>query len=368
MLAFALERLAHGLKRGDRLTHQCYDRIGGVKGALQRQGDKALDEACTKAGVRRDQVLSALLDLVTIDGEGRWTKRRVVLDKLSNTIADELKPFVDRRLLSTEADADGEYTSVGVAHEAFLVNWQPLKDEIDVEAGALRARGVVETAARAWAEGGRDESALLQDRQLAKATVDLGAQLKPIDKGEGILKRLSPAAGEHLLRILFWREMEPSNRRLVTRVDLDEVGRAFLEASMRADRARLSRRRAARARMVAVIVTLVLISLSSAALYVIESSARRRVAESEQQAVAYRLILEADMMANRGVVEDEWIQRALAARALDPAAVERFWPIPFKPDVCDELTANMSRQQWREWVSTNIDYIVLCPQLPVPPD
>lgn len=140
LLAFTLEQLAQGLKRGDQITYQRYVGIGGVRGALQRQADAALQDACDKAGVARAQVVSALLHLVTIDAEGRPTKRRAVLDELSDTIIDELEPFVDRRLVSTEAE--GERTVIGVAHEAFLMNWPPLKDEIDAQAAALRARRV----------------------------------------------------------------------------------------------------------------------------------------------------------------------------------------------------------------------------------
>jgi WD40 repeat protein len=47
----------------------------------------------------------------------------------------------------------------------------------------------------------------------------------------------------------------------------------------------------------------------------------------------------------------------------------RLWPA--YPDatsaVCAKLTANMSHQQWREWVSPDIDYITVC-DLPVAPD
>ena len=132
LLAFTLEQLAHGVKRGDQLSHQRYVDIGGVQGALQRQADAALQDACNNTGVTRDQVISALLSLVTIDEQGRPTKRRVALDEFSSIIVDELEPFVARRLLSTEAD--GERTFVAVAHEAFLVNWPPLKDEIDAQA------------------------------------------------------------------------------------------------------------------------------------------------------------------------------------------------------------------------------------------
>ena len=40
---------------------------------------------------------------------------------------------------------------------------------------------------------------------------------------------------------------------------------------------------------------------------------------------------------------------------------------PFTPDaisaMCAKLTANMSHQQWRDWVSPGIDYIMGCPDL-----
>jgi len=182
LLAFTLEQLADGVRRGGQLTHQRYDEIGGVQGALQRQANAALEEACKKAGVTRDQVISALLNLVTIDEQGRPTKRRVPLDDFSSAVADELEPFVTRRLLSTEAE--GARTFVGVSHEAFLVNWRPLKDEIDAQIAALRARRVVENAANDWVASGRDEGTLLQGRQLAKATVDTGAELEPVAKSD----------------------------------------------------------------------------------------------------------------------------------------------------------------------------------------
>jgi len=50
----------------------------------------------------------------------------------------------------------------------------------------------------------------------------------------------------------------------------------------------------------------------------------------------------------------------------------RLWPTPARtawPDLlCDKLTANMSHQQWNDWVSPSIDYVQLCPGLPVPTD
>ena len=48
----------------------------------------------------------------------------------------------------------------------------------------------------------------------------------------------------------------------------------------------------------------------------------------------------------------------------------RLWPAyrPHGRTLCAKLTTNMSHQQWRDWVSPDIDYIKVCPDLPVAPD
>ena len=48
----------------------------------------------------------------------------------------------------------------------------------------------------------------------------------------------------------------------------------------------------------------------------------------------------------------------------------RVWPAYPDPAaaVCAKITTNMSHQQWRDWVSPDIDYIEACPGLPVPAD
>ena len=47
----------------------------------------------------------------------------------------------------------------------------------------------------------------------------------------------------------------------------------------------------------------------------------------------------------------------------------RLWPgYADAAAVCAKLTTNMSHQQWRDWVSPDIDYIEVCPGLPIPAD
>ncbi len=266
LLAFTLEQLAEGVTRGGRLSHQRYVEIGGVQGALQRQADTALHEACEEKGATREQIIGSLLSLVTIDEEGRPTKRSVEIDDASSTAGD-LAPFIARRLLTTYTE--GDRTLVAVVHEAFLANWPPLVTEIDKQAAALRARRVVENAANDWVAGGREVGALLHGPQLAKATVDTGAELTPMSDTQ---RR--------------WR----GPRRLVTRVDLNDTGREFLEASISTDR---SRRRRRSMQIGAVMLTLALFTGFAVYGFTWALDERDKARDSAEQSTVSRLLQEA---------------------------------------------------------------------------
>ena len=60
----------------------------------------------------------------------------------------------------------------------------------------------------------------------------------------------------------------------------------------------------------------------------------------------------------------------LLATAGGTDATVRLWPVfaDAASAMCAKLTTNMSRQQWRDWVSPDIDYITVCPDLPIAPD
>ena len=48
----------------------------------------------------------------------------------------------------------------------------------------------------------------------------------------------------------------------------------------------------------------------------------------------------------------------------------RVWPAPkaWPELLCEKLTRNMTHAEWREWISPEIEYVLQCPGLPVPPD
>jgi WD40 repeat protein len=50
-------------------------------------------------------------------------------------------------------------------------------------------------------------------------------------------------------------------------------------------------------------------------------------------------------------------------------ATVRRWPADASPDMlCAKLTTNMSRKQWHDLLSPDMDYKTLCPRLPIAAD
>jgi hypothetical protein len=116
-----------------------------VRGALRRQADAALTQARRDTGRSRGQVLDGLLQLVAVDVDREPTRRRVVLSDLPDPVVCELDAFVDRHLLTTERRGDG-VVHIAVAHEQFLVAWEPLREAISRVRPMLAARQQLDAA------------------------------------------------------------------------------------------------------------------------------------------------------------------------------------------------------------------------------
>ena len=77
-------------------------------------------------------------------------------------------------------------------------------------------------------------------------------------------------------------------------------------------------------------------------------------------------------MASVGHTDDVWgVALSPDGHRLVSAGVYntvRLWPVMISPDMlCAKLSANLSHQQWRDWVSPDVEYEQACPNLPTPP-
>jgi WD40 repeat protein len=272
LLAFALEQLSDGVGRGGQLSAARYEQLGGVQGALVRQADAALADACAASGRSADEAIGGLLRLVTVDEHGRPTRWRVDRDELSGPALSELDPFIARRLLST--DTDNGTVVVGVTHEAFLSAWPPLAAAITAAVSALRMRGAVEQAAAEWNANGRPTTRLWERGQLAAAVNDTGARIQQASRSGDL-----PPAGTRSWRERLSGWLPGGHRVLVTdKVELSQQARTFLHTSIRVDRRR-------RRRATTILSVLLVFALVSAGVAIQQQSfAQQQAARRQEEA------------------------------------------------------------------------------------
>ncbi|MDX8034486.1 TIR domain-containing protein [Lentzea sp. BCCO 10_0856] len=165
LLAFTLQHLAMNVPRGGTLSSERYENLGGVHGALARHADDVLDSAVSETGLCREELLSRLAALATLDLTGRPTRKRVNLAQVDETAQKALEVFVRHRLLTASGDKQGRW--IGVAHEALFTEWRPLRSAIDERQIGLRAAQSVELDASQWIEGASADHLLLNEDTFA---------------------------------------------------------------------------------------------------------------------------------------------------------------------------------------------------------
>ncbi|MGW2988272.1 NACHT and WD repeat domain-containing protein [Streptomyces goshikiensis] len=164
LLAYALQELyARAGGAGSTLTHAHYREAGGVAGALVGQADR-IHAALLGPGPREgaDPVVEMLLRLVTVERD-EPTRRRVPRDELGPAEREMADAFVAGRLLTSDAG------SLGVAHEALLRQWRPLRLAVADRLDQLRRRAELERWAQEWEFAGRAGAYLLTGERLQAA-------------------------------------------------------------------------------------------------------------------------------------------------------------------------------------------------------
>jgi WD40 repeat protein len=279
LLAFTLAEMAVDVGRGGELSAERYDELGGVRGALTLQADAALAAAKRVKGRSQDDVVAGLVQLVTVDEQDNRTSQRVYRSELPAAVNAELDAFVARHLLVTGADDDGSAV-IGVAHEAFLTAWPPLKAAIDKQASALRARTAVERGAEEWNRSGRSNDRLWERGRLAAVVNDTGARVRSGDV-------------------------------VTAHVPVNEKGRQFLLASIRRDRLR-------RGRATTILAGLCALALAAAGIAFVQ----QQTAQQQQRvATARQLVAQADLI--RGSDPQTALMLGIAAEHLHSDADTR---------------------------------------------
>jgi hypothetical protein len=294
LLAFTLRQLADGLPVGGTLTLARYHDLGGVRGALTRHADAALAEAVRSSGLTEREVLAGLTRLVTVDETGRRARRRIKLTSLAEPLRVTLQVFVERRLLLSDTDDDGQVW-LTVVHEALLTGWRPLGTATADITAALRTARAVEQAAADWNSAGRPEHYLWDDERLTATLATLGMT------GEGGSR--NPTAAPI--------------------VELDDEARAFLDATAQRVQATQQRERRRRTRTITLLSSALVLALIAAGLAI----SREQVARSAQYtAIARSMVAQADRIRDRdprGALQLSVAARQLGGSPLTQASLQQ---------------------------------------------
>jgi len=199
LLEFALTRLWEEWRkqRSGPLTHQAYDDVGRVAGAIGETAEREYSKLAAQG--RGDLVRRVFLCLVRPGEETEDTRQRATLQELTARPEDEaavhtvVTALADARLVTTGQDEVTSQPTVEVAHEALIHGWQRLREWVNQDREFLLWRQRLKAALREWERLWQDEGALLRGALLVEAERWLNERGGDLNEGEQAFIKASVA-------------------------------------------------------------------------------------------------------------------------------------------------------------------------------
>ena len=151
------------------LTHDAYEAIGEVKGALARHAEAKYN---TLSPTEKSQVQRIFVQLVH-PGQGTEDTRRLATKaEIGDRSWSLVKQLADARLVVTSLDTAQQET-VEVVHEALIRNWGQFQEWIEADREFRVWQDQLRVSMQQWQSSQKDEGALLRGVPLAKAEENL---------------------------------------------------------------------------------------------------------------------------------------------------------------------------------------------------
>lgn len=163
LLQFTLEELWLD-RTGNKLTWDAYERMGFLKGALEKKAEAVFAELTQEDQEAARKILCRMVIPGTGTGDTRRRAPRAELEQVSHGRASRVLELLIRERLVTAHENDLE-----VAHEALINNWQRLRGWIEDDREGLRVRHSLSEAANEWHRRGGDPGYLFRGARLAQA-------------------------------------------------------------------------------------------------------------------------------------------------------------------------------------------------------
>jgi WD40 repeat protein len=159
LLAFTLRELWER-RQGNTLTLEGYrDELGGLSGSVARAAEGVLTAAKALTPPDEADLRRTFLSLVRVNDEGGFTRQPARWADLPVRVHPLLERFVNARLLVSRHDNEGR--TLEVAHEALFRSWQRLAQWLDQDRAFLLWRKRLDQALEFWILGGKRTQSLL---------------------------------------------------------------------------------------------------------------------------------------------------------------------------------------------------------------
>ncbi|MBL9015035.1 MAG: protein kinase [Myxococcales bacterium] len=156
LLQFAASKLWESRDKARKLlTHNAYTQMGGVTGALASHADHVVREL----GQAKQPLVRAIMLRLVSPERTRAIVPMAELRELSREVGEVQRlvdQMVDARLLVVQTIEGGKGSTVEIVHESLVQNWPTLRRWLDENQDDAELIDQLRTAARQWAQKGRD--------------------------------------------------------------------------------------------------------------------------------------------------------------------------------------------------------------------
>ena len=195
LLEFALTQL-WDKQNNNKLTHQAYDEIGGVKQALVKHTEKVYKKLSETQQQKAQRIFLSLVHLGETTEDTRRVATRKEIGSQNWDLVTYLASSQTRLVVTGRKDKSGEET-VEVVHEALIREWGTLRKWVNENREKLIQKRKIETAAVEWKEKNKLKGYLLQGKQLQDAQI--------FQKEKNFSLALSDLAGEFIQKSIRYR-------------------------------------------------------------------------------------------------------------------------------------------------------------------
>lgn len=164
LLEFALTQLWQQ-QTGGFLTHEAYETIGQVEGALASYADQVF---ATLSPTEQTAARRIFTQMVQIGQDTDDTRRPVLAAEVGAEDWELIQKLADQRLVVTDLDGRGQEVAE-IAHEALIRSWRRLQGWLNDDRAFYLWQQHARVAADQWLASQRDPGALLRGAPLAEA-------------------------------------------------------------------------------------------------------------------------------------------------------------------------------------------------------